>query len=136
MSEILTREQLKGLTAEEKIAYQKRLNAARVAAYREANKEKAAEYNRTYKKDYINRPENRDKYKELNKKYVEKYNKQKRQVMAALTLLQAQKNAEKPTSIGKEGKKQLKKGKQSCNELIKKGTKDLIILFLLFHIII
>ncbi len=52
MAEKLTREQLKGLTAEEKIAYQKRLNAARVAAYREANKEKAAEYNRKYKKDY------------------------------------------------------------------------------------
>ena len=51
MAEKLTREQLKGLTAEEKIAYQKRLNAARVAAYREANKEKAAEYNRTYKKN-------------------------------------------------------------------------------------
>ncbi len=34
MAEKLTREQLKGLTAEEKIAYQKRLNAARVAAYR------------------------------------------------------------------------------------------------------
>ena len=49
MAEKLTREQLKGLTAEEKIAYQNRLNAARVAAYRAANKEKAAEYNRTYK---------------------------------------------------------------------------------------
>ncbi len=34
MAERLTREQLKGLTAEEKIAYQSRLNAARVAAYR------------------------------------------------------------------------------------------------------
>ena len=48
MAEKLTREQLKGPTAEEKIAYQKRLNAARVAAYREANEEEAAEYNRTY----------------------------------------------------------------------------------------
>lgn len=81
MSGKLTREELKGLTADQKIEYQKRLNAARVAAYREANKEKAAEYNRTYKKDYINRPENREKYKELNKRYVEKYNKQKRRLM-------------------------------------------------------
>ena len=39
MAEKLTREQLKGLTAEEKIAYQNRLNAARVAAFRAANKE-------------------------------------------------------------------------------------------------
>ena len=47
MAEKLTREQLKGLTAEEKIVYQKRLNAARVAAFREA---KAVEYNGTCKK--------------------------------------------------------------------------------------
>jgi hypothetical protein len=67
MSGKLTIEELKGLTAEEKIAYQNRLNAARAAAYKQANKEKAAEYNRKYKKVYINRPENRDKYKDLNK---------------------------------------------------------------------
>ncbi len=53
MAENLTREQLKGLAAEEKIAYPMRLNAARMAAYREANKEKAAEYNRIYKKDLL-----------------------------------------------------------------------------------
>ena len=125
MAEKLTREQLKGLTAEEKIAYQKRLNAARVAAYRAANKEKAAEYNRTYKKEYINRPENRDKYKELNKKYVEKYNKQKRQVMAALTLLQAQKNAEKLTSIGKEGKKTIEEGKAIMQRINKRREQKI-----------
>ncbi len=73
MAERLTREQLKGLTAEEKTADQNGLNAARVAAFRAANKEKAAEYNRTYKKDYINRPENKDKYKELNKMHVNKH---------------------------------------------------------------
>ena len=50
MAEKLTRKQLKGPTAEEKIAYQKRQIAPRVAAYREANEEKAAEYNRTYKR--------------------------------------------------------------------------------------
>ena len=120
MSVKLTREKLKGLTAEQKIEYQKRLNAARVAAYREANKEKAAEYNRTYKKDYINRPENREKYKELNKKYVEKYNKQKRQVMAALTLLQANKNAEKLTKNEKEAKKAIEEGKAIIQRLMKK----------------
>ena len=120
MAEKLTREQLKGLTAEEKIEYQRKQNAARVAAYRAANKEKAAEYNRTYKKDYINRPENRDKYKELNKKYVDKYNKQKRQVMAALTLLQAQKNAEKLTRNEEEAKKTIEEGRSIMKRLMKK----------------
>ncbi len=43
MSGKLTREESKELTAEERIAYQNRLNAARVAAYRQANKENAAE---------------------------------------------------------------------------------------------
>ncbi len=38
MSGKLTREELKEPTAEEKIAYQNRINAARVAAYRQANK--------------------------------------------------------------------------------------------------
>ena len=66
MSVKLTREELKGLTAEEKIAYQQERNRERVAKYRANNKEKADEYNRTYKKEYVNRPENREKYKELN----------------------------------------------------------------------
>ena len=52
MSGKLTREELKGLTAEQQLEYQRKQNAARVAAYRAANKEKAAEYNRAYKKDY------------------------------------------------------------------------------------
>ncbi len=50
MSVKLTREELKGLTAEQKLEYQRRQNATRVAAHRAANKEKAAEYNRNYKK--------------------------------------------------------------------------------------
>ncbi len=52
MSGKLTREQLKGL---------RKQNAARVAAYRTANKEKAAQYNGEYKKDNINRPEKKGK---------------------------------------------------------------------------
>jgi len=125
MADKLTREQLKGLTAEEKIAYQKRLNAARVAAYREANKEKAAEYNRTYKKDYINRPENRDKFKELNRKYVENYNKQKRQVMAALTLIQAHKNEEKLTRNEEEAKKTIEEGKAIIRRINKRREQKI-----------
>jgi len=120
MSGKLTRDQLKELTAEEKLEYQRRQNAARVAAYRANNREKAAEYNRTYKKEYINRPENRDKYKELNKKYVEKYNKQKRQVMAALTQIQANKNAEKLTKNEKEAKKAIEEGRAIMQRLMKK----------------
>ena len=110
MAERLTREQLKGLTAEEKIEYQRKQNAARVAAYRAANKEKAAEYNRTYKKEYINRPENRDKYKELNKKYVEKYNKQKREVLLKFEVMKANKNADKLNDNAKNAKKLMEEG--------------------------
>ena len=120
MSGKLTREELKGLTAEQKIEYQRKQNAARVAAYRAANKEKAAQYNREYKKDYINRPENREKYKELNKKNVDKYNKQKRQVMAALTLMTAKKNAEKLTKNEREAKKLIEEGRAIMQRLAKK----------------
>ncbi len=42
MADKLTREQLKELTAEEKIEYQRKQNAVRVAAYRANNREKAA----------------------------------------------------------------------------------------------
>jgi hypothetical protein len=120
MAEKLTREQLKGLTAEEKIAYQNRLNAARVAAHRAANKEKAAEYNRTYKKNYVNRPENKEKYKELNKKYLEKYYKQKREVMAALTIMAANRNVEKLTKNENEAKKIIDEGRAVMHRLMKK----------------
>jgi hypothetical protein len=117
MSGKLSREELKGLTAEQKLEYQRKQNAARVAAYRAANKEKAAQYNRAYKKDYINRPENRDKYKELNKKYVEKYNKQKRQVLATLTLLSANRNADKLTKNAEEARKQMQEGRAIMERL-------------------
>ena len=120
MSGKLTREELKGLTAEQKLEYQRKQNAARVAAHRAANKEKAAEYNRKYKKEYINRPENRDKYKELNKKHVEKYNKQKRQVMASLTIMTANKNAEKLTKNENEAKKIIEEGRAIMKRLVKK----------------
>jgi hypothetical protein len=48
----LTCEELKGLIAEEKfmLEYQRKQNAARVAAHRAAKRERAAEYNRKYKK--------------------------------------------------------------------------------------
>jgi DNA-binding transcriptional regulator YbjK len=120
MAEKLTREQLKGLTAEEKIEYQRKQNAARVAAYRAANKEKAAEYNRTYKKEYVNRPENRDKYKELNKKYVDKYKKQQREVLKALTIMSANRNVEKLTKNEEERKKTIEEGKAIMQRIDKR----------------
>ncbi len=120
MSGKLTREELKGLTAEQKLDYQRKQNAARVAAHRAANKEKAAEYNRKYKKEYINRPENKEKYKELNKKHVEKHNKQKREVMKALTIMTANKNAEKLTKNEKEAKKLIEEGRAIMQRLAKK----------------
>ena len=118
MAEKLTREQLKVLTAEEKIAYQNRLNAARVAAYRAANKEKAAEYNRTYKKDYVNRPENKDRYKELNKMHVNKYRKQQREVLKALTIIAANRNAKKLENNQKKGKKSIEEGRAIIERLM------------------
>ena len=119
MAEKLTREQLKVLTAEEKIAYQNRLNAARVAAYRAANKEKAAEYNRTYKKDYVNRPENKDRYKELNKMYVNKFRKQQREVLRALTIMAANRNVDKLENNQKKGKKAIEEGRAIIERLMK-----------------
>ena len=118
MAEKLTREQLKVLTAEEKIAYQNRLNAARVAAYRAANKEKAAEYNRTYKKDYVNRPENKDRYKELNKMYVNKFRKQQREVLRALTIMAANRNVDKLENNQKKGKKAIEAGRAIIERLM------------------
>jgi hypothetical protein len=118
MAEKLTREQLKVLTAEEKIAYQNRLNAARVAAYRAANKEKAAEYNRTYKKDYVNRPENKDRYKELNKMHVNKYRKQQREVLKALTIMAANRNVDKLENNQKKGKKAIEEGRAIIERLM------------------
>ena len=118
MAEKLTREQLKVLTAEEKIAYQNRLNAARVAAYRAANKEKAAEYNRTYKKDYVNRPENKDRYKELNKMYVNKFQKQQREVLKALTIIAANRNVDKLENNQKKGKKAIEEGRAIIERLM------------------
>jgi DNA-binding transcriptional regulator YbjK len=118
MAEKLTREQLKVLTAEEKIAYQNRLNAARVAAYRAANKEKAAEYNRTYKKDYVNRPENKDRYKELNKMYVNKFRKQQREVLKALTIRSAERNVDKLENNQKKGKKAIEEGRAILERLM------------------
>ena len=120
MAEKLTREQLKGLTAEEKVEYQRKQNAARVAAYREANKEKAAEYNRKYKKGYINRPENREKYKELNKQYVARHNKQKREVLKTLTIVSATKNAEKLKHNSENAKKVIEEGRAILKRLAKK----------------
>ncbi len=118
MAERLTREQLKGLTAEEKIAYQIRLNAARVAAYRAANKEKAAEYNWTYKKDYINRPENKDKDKKLNKMHVNKFRKQQSEGLKALTIMSANRNVEKLDSYQKKAKKAIEEGRAILDRLI------------------
>jgi hypothetical protein len=120
MAEKLTREQLKGLTAEQKLEYQRKQNAARVAAHRAANKEKAAEYNRTYKKNYVNRPENKEKYKELNKKNVEKYKEKQREVLKALTIMAANRNVEKLTKNENEAKKIIDEGRAIMHRLMKK----------------
>ena len=53
------------------------MNAERVKKHRENNKEHAAEYNRKYKKEFINREENKEKYKVLNRQHVNKHNENK-----------------------------------------------------------
>ena len=119
MADKLTREQLKGLTAEEKLEYQRKQNAARVAAYRAANKDKAAECNRTYKKDYINRPENKDRHKEFKKMHVNKFRKQQREVLKALTIMAANRNVDKLENNQKKGKKAIEEGRAIIERLMK-----------------
>ena len=124
MSGKLSRDELKGLTAEQKLEYQRKQNAARVAAHRAANKEKAAEYNRTYKKNYINRPENRQKYMELNRKYVNAYNKRQNQVLATFEMLKATKNAQKLDEISLQSKKIMDEGNAIMRRINKRLLKQ------------
>ena len=117
MSGKLTREELKGLTAEQKIEYQRKQNAERVAKYRANNKEKSAEHNRTYKKDYINRPENKEKYKELNKMYVRNYYNKLREVLYKFKLLKANKTADKLTETANKGKAIIEEGREILQKI-------------------
>lgn len=119
MTTKLSREELKKLSAEEKIAYQQAMNRERVAKYREANKEKADKYNREYKKDYINRPENKEKYKKLNKINVANYNKRKKEILKTFEIMKANKNSEKLTENAKKAKETEKEGQRIMNRIIK-----------------
>ena len=120
MSGKLTREELKGLTAEQKIEYQRKLNAARVAAYREANKEKAAEYNRNYKKEYINRPENKEKYKKINLENVKRHNNKKKEILTTFEIMKANKNAEKLNDNAKKARELIEEGKTIMRRINKR----------------
>ena len=62
--------------------------------------------------DHINRPENKDGYKELNKMHVNKFGKQQREVLKELTIRSAERNVDKLENNQKKGKRQLKKGEQ------------------------
>jgi len=73
MSIKLTREALKALSATERLEYNKKMNAERVKKYRDANADKAKQYNNEYKNKYVNRPENKAKYDKLNREYVKKH---------------------------------------------------------------
>ena len=117
MTTKLSREELKTLTAEEKILYQQARNRERVAKYRTENKEKANEYNRTYKKDYINRPENKEKYKELNLKNVKRHNNKKKEILTTFEIMKANKNAEKLTENTKKAKEIIEEGKALMKRL-------------------
>ena len=69
----LTRQEVMSLSCEERLEYNKRMNAERVARYRAGNQEKAREYNNEYKKNYIKRPENVEKYRAKSREYVKKH---------------------------------------------------------------
>ena len=78
MTSKLSRAEVMALSPEARLAYNRTRNAERVARHRELNRESAMEYNRTYKKVYVNRPENKERYDELNRHYVNKHNAIKR----------------------------------------------------------
>ena len=71
----LSRQEVMSLSFEERLEYNKRMIAERVARYRAGNQEKAREYNNEYKKNYTKRPENVEKYTAKSLEYVKKHNK-------------------------------------------------------------
>ena len=87
----LSREELMKLSCEERLEYNKRMNAERVARYRAGNQEKVKEYSRVYKKEYIKRPENVEKYKAKSREYVKKHKEaiENKKEMAKQTLTDA-----------------------------------------------
>ena len=64
-------EEVKAMSAEEKLAYQRALNKARQDRYKEAHKKESQEYKKDYIKKY--RQEHKEKYKELNVEHNKKY---------------------------------------------------------------
>ena len=76
--ERLSRAEVMRLTPEERIRikYYKKMNAERVKKHRENNKH-ALGYNREYKNFFINRDENKEKYRALNRQYLNKHNENK-----------------------------------------------------------
>ena len=124
MTTKLTREQLKGLTAEQKIEYQQARNRERVAKYRAENKEKADKYNREYKKDYINRPENKEKYKELNLKNVKRHNNKKKEILTTFEIMKANKNAEKLNENAKKARQLIEDGKAIMRRINKRTEQN------------
>ena len=117
MTAKLSREELKKLSPMEKIAYQQALNRERVAKYRAENKEQANKNNREYKKAYINRPENVDKYKELNKMHVRNYYNKLREVLYTFKLLNANKTADKLTETANKGKAIIEEGREILQKI-------------------
>ncbi len=70
------------------------------------------------KKDYINRPKNKDKYKEFNKMHVNKFRKQQREVLKALTIISANRNVEKLENNQKRGEKAIEEGRAILERLM------------------
>ena len=71
----LSRVEVMRLTPIERTEY--KWKDERVRKHRENNKENALEYNREYKKNFIERDENKEQYKRLNRQNVNKHNNNK-----------------------------------------------------------
>jgi hypothetical protein len=98
---------LKNMTAEERLAYDKELNRIRVAKYRKTHKDEKDYKEKKKQSTYKYRKEHRDKYNELNRKHNATFREKKR-----LTKDEAQ------TIIAKayRNKKELENNKQILND--------------------
>jgi hypothetical protein len=116
----LSRAEVMSLSPEERIIYNKAKTAERVARHRANNREHALEYNRTYKKEYVNREENRDKYKELNRKNVNNHFERKRATNILTNAIKARKARKELQEIA------IEKANKTAQELEgnMRGTKE------------
>ena len=97
------------------------LPSERVARYRAGNQEKARIYNNEYKKNYIKRPENVEKYRAKSREYVKKHKETKKET-AINTLTDAIRN-KKARDEMKKLQKDKEQAQAQAQEPKKRGRK-------------